>query len=121
MHRLICWYEHVGQASASSGALLLILSSPARSFSALTLWNNGLSGRILLPGLTIVCPADLHGRLAFPVKLRQIFLEADGRKGWRRMPRLSPICIETPRASPAACTSVLLMRHGSCSLRYLFF
>src|SRR2546427_13139171 len=107
MHRLICWYEHVGQVSASSGALLLILSSPARSFSALTSWNNGLCRRILLPGLTIVCPADLHGRQSFPVKLRQLFLEADGRKGWWSMPRLATICIETPRVSPAACTSVL--------------
>src|SRR3989442_15568045 len=102
MHRLICWYEHVGQASASSGALLLILSSPARSFSALTLWNNGLSGRILLPGLTIVCPADLHGRLAFPVKLRQIFLEADGRKGWRSIPRPGKLFIVTTRVSASA-------------------
>src|SRR5437867_4885899 len=120
MHQSTCWYERVGQASASIGVLLRILSSPARSFSALTLWNKGWRGRTLVPGLTIGCPADLHGRLAFPVKHRQIFLEAEGRKGWSSMPRLATICIETPRISPAACTSVLFRRHGSCSLRYRF-
>src|SRR5206468_12758429 len=120
MHQSICSYERVGQASASIGVLLLILSSPARSFSALTLWNKGWRGRTLVPGLMIVCPADLHGRLAFPVKLRQIFMEAEGRKGWRSIARLATIWIETPRVSPAACTSVLYRRHGSCSLRYLF-
>src|SRR5438874_10619476 len=107
MHQSICWYEHAGQASASIGVLLLILSSPARSFSALTLWNKGWRERTLVPGLMIVCPADLHGRLAFPVKLRQIFLEAEGRNGWRSMPILATICIEAPRISPAACTSLL--------------
>src|SRR5438094_2848598 len=120
MHQSICWYEHVGQASASIGVLLLMLSSSARSLSALTLWNKGWRGRTFVPGLTIACPADLQGRFAFPVKLRQIFLDAKGRKGWRSMPRLATICIETPRISPAACTSVLFRRHGSCSLRYRF-
>src|SRR3989442_2370228 len=104
MHQSICWYEHVGQASASIGVLLLILSSPARSFSALTLWNKGWCGRIFVPGLTIACPADLQGRFAFPVKLRQIFFAAAGRNGWRTMPRLATIWIETPRVWPAACT-----------------
>src|SRR5436309_14796196 len=107
MHHLICWYGHVGQASASIGTLLLILSSPARRFSPFTLWNKGWRGRILVPAFTIIRPADFHGRLAFPVKLRQIFFEAAGRKGWRSMPRLATICIETPRVSPAACTSIL--------------
>src|SRR5206468_50324 len=102
MHQSICSYERVGQASASIGVLLLILSSPARSFSALTLWNKGWRGRILVPGLTIACLADLQGRFAFPVKLRQIFFDAAGRKGWSSMPRLATICIETPRISPAA-------------------
>src|SRR5436309_8377555 len=107
MHQSICSYERVGQASASIGALLLMLSSPARSFSALTLWNKGWRGRTLVPGLMIVCPADLQGRLGLPVRLRQIFLEAEGRKGRSSMPRLATICIEAPRISPAACMSVL--------------
>src|SRR5436853_7747624 len=102
MHHSICYCAHAGQASASIGALLLILSNPARSFSALTLWNKGWRDRILVPGFIIVRPADLHGILAFPVMLRQIFLEAEGKNGWRRMPRLATICNETPRGSPGA-------------------
>src|SRR6266568_634443 len=102
MHRWIYWCVHVGQASASMGTLLLISSSRERSFSVLTLWNKGWRERIFAPGFMIVLPADFQGRLDFPVRLEQIFLEVDGRKGCRSMPRVATICMERPRVSPAA-------------------